>query len=89
MKRQSRELTAGFGVRQATTAAREAEQYYQNWSRSIGVNDSIKTLAKYYNVKYNDSPRLELLRRYAVDVAVGWISPLSHFDNYEALYNRI
>ena len=89
MKRQSRELAGGFGVRQATTAAREAEQYYQNWSRSIGVNDSIKTLAKYYNVKYNDSPRFELLRRYADDVAAGWISPLSHFDNYEALYNRI
>ena len=89
LKRQSRELAGGFGVRQATTAAREAEQYYQNWSRSIGVNDSIKTLAKYYNVKYNDSPRFELLRRYADDVAAGWISPLSHFDNYEALYNRI
>lgn len=89
MKRQSRELAGEFGVRQATTAAREAEQYYQNWSRSIGVNDSIKTLAKYYNVKYNDSPRFELLRRYADSVDSGRMSPMARFDLYEEYYKRI
>ena len=89
LKRQSRELAGGFGVRQATTAAREAEQYYQKWSRSIGVNDSIKTLAKYYNVKYNDSPRFELLKRYADSVDSGRMSPMARFDLYEEYYKRI
>ena len=89
LKRQSRELAGGFGVRQATTAAREAEQYYQNWSRSIGVNDSIKTLAKYYNVKYNDSPRFERLRRYVDSVDSGRMSPMARFDLYEEYYKRV
>ena len=40
-------------------------------------------------MKDNDSPRYELLQRYARDVDSGWISPLSQFDNYETLYNRI
>ena len=83
LKRQSRELAGGFGVRQATTAAREAVQYYQNWSRSIGVNDSIKTLAKYYDVKYNDSPRFVLLQGYARAIENADILPLVGFEEYE------
>lgn len=79
----------GFGRGQAARASAGAEQYYQKWSKSIGANDSIKTLAKYYDVKYNDFPRYELLKQYANDVESGWISPLSGFDNYEKLYNRI
>ena len=55
----------------------------------MGVNSSIKTLAEYYDVKYNDPPRYELLKRYAADVKDGWISPLVRFGGYEALYNRV
>lgn len=59
------------------------------WSKSIGVNEAIKALAKYYDVKYNDFARYKLLRRYANGVQIGWISPLAGFDNYERFYNRI
>lgn len=79
----------GFAWKEATESRKVAESHYREWSKSIGADNSIKTLAEYYDVKYNDSPRYELLQRYARDVDAGWISPLSHFDNYEALYNQI
>lgn len=81
--------TAGFGWKQAGAADRAAKAYYTEWSKSVGVNSSIKTLAEYYDVKYNNPPRYELLKRYAADVEDGWISPLVRFDGYEALYNRV
>ena len=80
---------AGYGWVEETAVQKAAEQHYQNWSKAIGANNSIKTLAEYYDVKYNDSPRYELLKRYAHDVESGWISPLSRFDNYESLYKQI
>ena len=79
----------GFAWKEATESRKVAESHYREWSKSIGADNSIKTLAEYYDVKYNDSPRYELLQRYTHDVDSGWISPLSRFDNYEALYNQI
>lgn len=79
----------GFAWKEATESRKVAESHYREWSKSIGADNSIKTLAEYYDVKYNDFPRYELLQRYARDVDSGWISPLSRFDNYEALYNQI
>lgn len=90
LKRQgAREQIAGFGKSEARKASAAAEEYYRVWSKSTGVNDAIKTLANYYDVKYTNSPRYELLKLYAEDVKNGWISPLSGFSNYEALYNRV
>lgn len=90
LKRQSdREQIASFGGSQARKAAHEAELYYQLWSKSIGVNDAVKTLAKYYDIKYNNSPAYKLLQRYARDVEAGWISPNADFGNYLKQYNRI
>ncbi len=86
---QERLEEVGFAWKEATESQTAAESYYSEWSKSIGADNSIKTLAEYYDVKYNDSPRYELLQRYAHDVDSGWISPLSRFDNYEALYNQI
>jgi len=84
-----RAQVSGFGRKQAAQATAAAEQHYQKWSREIGVNPSIETLAKYYDVKYDDSPRYALLKQYAKDVQTGWISPLSGFENYEKLHVRI
>ena len=58
------------------------------WSKAIGLDDTVKTLADYEDIKYNDPPRYELIQRYADDVEKGWISPLCRFENYERLYNR-
>lgn len=84
-----RAQVGGFGQKQARAAVRGSERAYQDWTKSMGVNNSIETLAKYYDVKYTDSPRYALLQRYSEDVKSGWISPLVGFDGYERMYNRI
>lgn len=85
----SRSQIGTFARSEAGKATWQAQEYYNVWSKSIGVKESIKTLAKYYDVKYNDSPRYELLQQYVKDVKSGWVSPLSGFTNYETLHNRV
>lgn len=80
---------AQYGCADARRTTKEAEVYYQLWSKSIGANEAVKTLAKYYDIKYNDSPTYKLLKTYARDVETGWISPNADFGNYLKLYNRI
>lgn len=80
---------SGFGKGQAARANAAAEQSYQNWSKEIGINNSIEILAKYYDVKYTDSPRYELLQKYAKSVSGGMLSPISGFDIYEQYHSRI
>ena len=82
-QRAERMVVEGFGRKEAEEAKKGAEQHYQKWSKEIGVNSSIESLAKYYDVKYNDSPRYELLKGYAKAVKKGDISPLVGFDRYE------
>lgn len=90
LKRQAeREQTHEFGRAEARKAAHEAEIYYQLWSKSIGVDNAVKTLAKYYDIKYNDSPTYELLKIYVQDVESSWISPNADFGNYLKQYSRI
>lgn len=84
-----REDATHFGYTQASEAAKQAEKFYQEWSKSIGSNNAIETLAKYYDVKYNDSPRYELLKNYVRSVENGRMSPLPHFDLYEEYHARI
>lgn len=85
----ARQETVGFGRSQASKSTKEAELYYKLWSKSIGLNDAVKTLANYYNIKYNNSPTYEFLKRYAQDVQSGWISPNANFGNYLKQYERI
>lgn len=87
--RPERAIVESYTKEQTKEGERDAAQNYQNWSKEIGANASIETLANYYNVKYNDPPRYELLKQYAGDVKRGWLSPLAGFDRYEELYNRI
>ena len=82
-QRAERMVVEGYGRKEAEEAEKGAEQHYQKWSKEIGVNSSIESLAKYYDVKYNDSPRYELLKGYAKAVKKGDISPLVGFDRYE------
>lgn len=80
---------AGFDWKKAKAAEKEANDYYQYWSKSIGANESAKTLADYYEMKYNRPEEYKLLKQYAKDVESGWISPLSGFENYKSLHARI
>jgi hypothetical protein len=80
---------SGFGYKHGSAAAKSANAYYKYWSKSIGANESAKTLADYYEMKYNRTDEYKLLKQYAKDVKDGWISPLSGFENYKNLYGRI
>ena len=90
LKRQSdREQIAGWSYGGASKASKAANEYYKIWSKSLNINDSIKTLANYYDVKYNDAPRYELLQGYVKSVSSGKLSPLAGFDLYEEYHSRI
>lgn len=79
----------GFGWKEATESRKVAESHYREWSKSIGADNSIKTLAEYYDVKYNDSPRYELLKGYASAVEKTEISPLVRFEEYERVNGEL
>lgn len=53
------------------------------------MDSSIKNLAEYYDVKYNDTARYELLQGYARAVERGDISPLVGFDQYEEVNREL
>ena len=65
-----------------------AKKYYRTWSKEHNINN-IETLAEYYNVKYNDVERYELLKHYVKSIDSGMMSPLSGFDKYEEYRDRI
>lgn len=78
----------GFGKNTAQKAVSAAKSYYKSWSKEHNINN-IKTLADYYNVKYNDIVRYELLKGYVKAVDKGDISPLVGFDLYECKAQEI
>lgn len=78
----------GFGRGAAQRARGSANKHYKTWSNEHNINN-IKTLADYYNVKYNDSERYALLKRYVNSVDKGMLSPMTGFDLYEEYYNKI
>jgi hypothetical protein len=85
----SRSQVGTFGRSEAGKATWTANEYYTVWSKSIGVNDAIKTLANYYNIKYNDSPRYALLQGYVRAVSKNDISPLVGFLRYEEVSSEV
>jgi hypothetical protein len=77
-----------FGRSTAQKAVSSANKHYKTWSSEHNINN-IKTLAEYYKVKYNDTARYELLKKYVNSVDRGMLSPLTGFDKYEEYYNRV
>lgn len=91
LKRQfERERTVDFTRKDATQAKAEAEKRHAEWLKSIGAEKTVlNTLEKYFDAKYNNSPEYLLLKQYSKDVESGWLSPLSGFEEYKTLYQRI
>lgn len=58
----SRIGVSGFGRSQASKATAGAARYYKDWADVPGFN-APKTLAEYYQIKYNDPERWARLRR--------------------------
>lgn len=80
----------GFGRSQAAKARNSAERKYQTWIQQISAKNSApKTLAKYYEEKYNNSPAYQLLRGYSRAVEKGDISPLVGLEQYQMTAKEI
>lgn len=88
LKQADRIQMYGFGRSVSHKAVISANNHFKNWSKDHNVNN-IKTLADYYNIKYNDVERYALLKNYVKSVDRGMLSPLTGFDLYENYYNRV
>lgn len=78
----------GFGKSVSQKAVGAADRHFQEFTAHHNISD-IKTLAQYYDVKYNDTERYELLRKYAKSIDRGMLSPLVGFNKYESFYYRV
>ncbi len=73
----------GFNKSVSQKAVHNAQKHYDVWRKSIGADDTPKTLAKYYDMKYNNKKQYELLQGYSKAVKKADISPLVGFDLYK------
>lgn len=81
----NRMLVAGYGRKEAGKSAWEARKYYQ-WFRkaySFEGEGMRKTLASYYDMKYNNSPEYKIFKDYVDQVNRGVISPMLGFRVYK------
>lgn len=81
-------INVGFGRSTAQKAVSSANKDYLDWSKEHNINN-IRTLADYYNVKYNDTERYALLKNYVSSVDTVMLSPLTSFDKYEKYCSRV
>ena len=88
LKRNDRVQKYGFGRSTAQKAVSSANKHYKTWNKEHNINN-IKTLAEYYNVKYNDTERYALLKNYVSSIDKGMLSPLTGFDKYEEYYDKV
>lgn len=87
---EERANVAGFTAKQGTAASKLAQQEHTKWLKSIGAEDSdLKTLDKYYESKYDNSPAYQLLTGYNRAVEKGDISPLVSLDVYQQTAHEI
>ena len=79
-----RMIVAGFGKGEAGKSQWEARKYYQ-WFRkaySFEGQGMRKTLASYYDMKYNNPPEYKLFKKYVLSVERGEVSPLLGLSTY-------
>ena len=87
-RRKDREQVVGFDKRISTEAVGKAQKHYKEWAKSIGAESGPKTLAGYYDLKYNNSKESRLYKGYVKSVNDGRISPLIKYDRYVETYNQ-
>ena len=85
----SRVQTYNFGKSVSSKASAHAQRHYDIWRKSIGADDTPKTLANYYKMKYNDKKEYELLQAYIKSVDKGMIKPLTSYSYYKKIVNEI
>lgn len=87
----NRMIVAGFGKGEAGKSQWEARKYYQ-WFRkaySLEGQGMRKTLASYYDMKYNNPPEYKLFKKYVLSVNKAEFSPLTGFLVYRETARQI
>ena len=84
----ARARSVNFNNSISQKAVGASNRHYRDFALQHNVSD-IKTLADYYKVKYNDTERYDLLRKYAKSIDKGMLSPLVGFEKYEKYYYRV
>lgn len=85
LKARSGNMTAaGFSHAESKLSQDEARWYYDAFKKAYSINSEgmPKTLAQYYDLKYNNSPAYKDLSMYVKQVNEGTISPLLGFNAY-------
>ena len=67
----------------------KANEYYNAWAKSIGVQGGVPSLKDYYDMKLNRPQEYERLRGYVKAVRIGNISPFNGFDKYMEIAREI
>ena len=75
--------------RVSAKAVGKAQTHYKQWARSIGAESGPKTLAGYYDLKYNDNKESRLYKGYVSAVNAGRISPLVKYDKFKEVDAKI
>lgn len=88
-RRKDREQVVGFDKRVSAEAVGKAQKHYKEWSKSIGAEAGPKTLAGYYDMKYNDSKERRLYDGYVKAVNTGNISPLVGYGKFKEVADDI
>lgn len=88
-RRKDREQVVGFDKRVSAEAVGKAQKHYKEWSKSIGAESGPKTLAGYYDMKYNDSKERRLYDGYVKAVNTGNISPLVGYGKLKEVADDI
>ncbi|MDY2864112.1 MAG: phage minor capsid protein [Oscillospiraceae bacterium] len=83
----------GFGHSQAGKAVwaekKALNQKYQQRMHDLGINNPPKSLDKFNEMKYNNTPEYQVMSKYISSVESGMLSPLAGFDKYKEYYENI
>lgn len=88
-RRRDREKVVGFDKHTSAKSVGSAKKHYKEWVKSIGVESGPKTLAGYYDLKYNGSKESRLYKGYVTAVNKGNISPLVGYDKFKEIADRV
>ena len=82
-RRKDREQVVGFDKRVSAESVGKAQSHYKAWAKSIGAESGPKTLAGYYDLKYNKNKESRTYNAYIRAVNEGNISPLVGYDKFK------
>jgi hypothetical protein len=88
-KRGNRQQVLNFGHSNASQAVQADSKAYVQRFHKKGLEISLKDIAKHRNLRYTNFPEYELQNKYLRSVNSGLLSPLSGYDNYKALHDRV